>query len=66
MRGMVLLWVGLLLSGCMATMAPMSDANFTARDKKLLANPPYERASIPPVYQLRSSNFTGRKRQALS
>ena len=51
-RGIVLLWVGLLLSGCMqATLDPVSDANFTARDRKLLANPPYEKAAIPLTYQ---------------
>src|SRR5262245_44208724 len=42
----------LLLGGCMqATQTPVSDANFTARDKQLLANPPYEKAWIPPAYQ---------------
>jgi lipoprotein-anchoring transpeptidase ErfK/SrfK len=58
-RGIVLLWVGLLLSGCMqaTTMAPVFDANFTARDKKLLANPPYERASIPSTYQRQIVQF---------
>jgi len=51
-RGIVLLLSGLLLGGCMqATLDPVSDANFTARDKKLLANPPYERATIPLAYQ---------------
>src|SRR3954454_14314482 len=51
-RGIVFLLSGLLLGGCMqATLDPVSDANFTARDKKLLTNPPYERASIPPAYQ---------------
>jgi lipoprotein-anchoring transpeptidase ErfK/SrfK len=29
----------------------MSDANFTARDKQQLANPPYRQASIPEAYQ---------------
>ena len=51
-RGIVFLLSGLLLGGCMqATLDPVSDANFTARDKKLLANPPYERATIPLAYQ---------------
>jgi lipoprotein-anchoring transpeptidase ErfK/SrfK len=44
--------IALLLGGCMqATQTPVSDANFTARDKQLLANPPYEKAWIPPAYQ---------------
>jgi hypothetical protein len=51
-RGIVLLLSGLLLGGCMqATLDPVSDANFTARDRKLLANPPYEKATIPLTYQ---------------
>jgi lipoprotein-anchoring transpeptidase ErfK/SrfK len=53
MRGLVFLVAGLLLAGCMqsGTLAPVSDANFTARDRQQLANPPYERAWIPPAYQ---------------
>ena len=45
--------IGLLLAGCMqtGTLAPPSDANFTARDRRELANPPYRRASISPTYQ---------------
>jgi lipoprotein-anchoring transpeptidase ErfK/SrfK len=34
-----------------ATLEQSSDANFTARDKKLLANAPYAKASIPMAYQ---------------
>ena len=42
----------LLLGGCMpATLSPVSDANFTARDKQQLTNPPYQQAWIPPAYQ---------------
>src|SRR5436305_1808824 len=44
--------LALLLGGCMHTsLPPVSDANFTARDKQQLANPPYQQASIPPTYQ---------------
>jgi lipoprotein-anchoring transpeptidase ErfK/SrfK len=47
-----LLLVGLLLGGCMqATLEPATNANFTARDKKLLANAPYAQATIPQPYQ---------------
>ena len=53
--GLVLLGVGLLglvLGGCMqATLAPTSDANFTPRDRQLLAHPPYARADIPESYR---------------
>jgi lipoprotein-anchoring transpeptidase ErfK/SrfK len=34
-----------------ATLEQASDTNFTARDKKLLANAPYAKASIPLAYQ---------------
>src|SRR6267142_169926 len=51
-RGIVFLLSGLLLGGCMqATLDPVSDASFNARDRKLLANPPYEKATIPLTYQ---------------
>jgi lipoprotein-anchoring transpeptidase ErfK/SrfK len=46
------LLTALLLGGCMqATSHPVWDANFTARDKQQLTNPPYQRAWIPPAYQ---------------
>ena len=53
MRGMIFLLAGLLLGGCMqsGTLAPLGDANFTARDKQQLANAPYRRAWISPAYQ---------------
>ena len=53
-RGLVvaLVGVGVLLGGCMqSTIEPASVANFTVRDKKLLAAAPYEKASIPEPYQ---------------
>jgi lipoprotein-anchoring transpeptidase ErfK/SrfK len=50
-RGIALL-IGLLLGGCMqATVDPVNDANFTARDRRLLANAPYTRVTPPPAYQ---------------
>ena len=53
--GIALLLMGLLafgLGGCMqATLAPSSDANFTPRDRQLLAHPPYARADIPESYR---------------
>jgi lipoprotein-anchoring transpeptidase ErfK/SrfK len=53
MRSIVFPLTGLLLAGCMQSgaLAPSSEANFTARDKQQLANPPYQRASISPTYQ---------------
>ena len=51
-RGIAILLTGLLLGGCMqATLEQSSDANFSPRDKKLLANAPYAKASIPMAYQ---------------
>jgi lipoprotein-anchoring transpeptidase ErfK/SrfK len=44
--------MGLVLGGCMqGTIETSSDVNLTARDRKLLANAPYSRASIPAAYQ---------------
>jgi lipoprotein-anchoring transpeptidase ErfK/SrfK len=51
-RGLAALLLGLLLGGCVqGTLEQASDANFTARDRKLLANAPYARAYISPAYQ---------------
>jgi lipoprotein-anchoring transpeptidase ErfK/SrfK len=49
---LLVLGMGALLSGCMMnqTVEPASEANFTPRDKKLLANPPYAQAQIPEPY----------------
>ena len=53
----------LLLGGCMqATLAPSSQANFTSRDRQLLANPPYARASIPDNFQRHIVDYQGRER----
>jgi lipoprotein-anchoring transpeptidase ErfK/SrfK len=51
---------GLLLAGCMqtgGTLAPVSDANFTARDRRELANPPYQRVAIATTYQRQIVQF---------
>src|SRR3954464_12346760 len=44
---------GLLLAGCMQSgaLSPVSDANYTTRDRRELANPPYQSASISQTYQ---------------
>src|SRR5258708_29676200 len=60
----LLLGAGLTLGGCMqATLEPASEASFTPRDKKLLANTPYEKAAIPIAFQ-RSIVDYHRKEQA--
>jgi lipoprotein-anchoring transpeptidase ErfK/SrfK len=54
---LVLLLVGLLglvLGGCTDSTrfsSPSSDANFTPRDRELLANPPYAKADIPEQFR---------------
>lgn len=46
------LLLGLILGGCMqATLEPANQANFTPRDRQLLANAPYARVAIPQPYQ---------------
>jgi lipoprotein-anchoring transpeptidase ErfK/SrfK len=58
MRGWVVLVAGLMLGGCIQqTLEPASDANFTARDKKLLASAPYEQAVIPVPYRRHIVDF---------
>jgi lipoprotein-anchoring transpeptidase ErfK/SrfK len=51
--GLALLLTGLLaLGGCtQATLAPLSDSNFSPRDRQLLAHPPYAQATIPESYR---------------
>jgi lipoprotein-anchoring transpeptidase ErfK/SrfK len=58
---LAVLGLGILLSGCMQTIEPASDANLTPRDRKLLANPPYARARIPEQYQRHIVEYPGRE-----
>jgi lipoprotein-anchoring transpeptidase ErfK/SrfK len=52
LRGFTLLLAGVLLAGCVHTqLEPAPEAGMTARDKKLLANAPYAKVSIPQAYQ---------------
>ncbi len=50
--GLALLLIGqLALAGCMqATLAPVSNASMTPRDRQLLANPPYAQARVPEQF----------------
>jgi lipoprotein-anchoring transpeptidase ErfK/SrfK len=51
-RLVAILLVGLGLGGCMqSTIEPASEANLNARDKQLLANAPYAKATIPEPYR---------------
>ena len=53
--GLALLLMGLLglvLGGCtQSTLAPLSDAGLSTRDRQLLAHPPYAQATIPESYR---------------
>jgi lipoprotein-anchoring transpeptidase ErfK/SrfK len=64
--GMALLLVGVVgsvLGGCMqSTLAPTSNANFSSRDRQLLARAPYAQASIPETYRRHIVDYT-RKEQ---
>jgi lipoprotein-anchoring transpeptidase ErfK/SrfK len=54
--------VGFALGGCMqATLAPSSDASLTAKDRQLLANAPYARASIPEGFRRHMVDYPGRE-----
>ena len=54
----VLVGAGMLLGGCMqATLSPVTDAHFTARDKKLLAAAPYAKVTVPRTYQRHIVSF---------
>src|SRR5947209_6381340 len=44
-----------------ATLAPSSDANFTPRDRQLLAHPPYARADIPESYRRHVVDYSRRE-----
>jgi lipoprotein-anchoring transpeptidase ErfK/SrfK len=52
MRLTALLLVGLGLAGCMQSRyEPASEANFSAKDRELLASVPYAKATIPEPYR---------------
>ena len=58
-RGLAVLFIGLMLGGCMQSApsaqstpaAAMAETDLKPRDKKLLANTPYAQSSIPEVYR---------------
>ena len=50
--GALVLGLGVVLGGCMQqTIEPASEANWTSRDKKLMAHVPYQKVEIVPEYQ---------------
>ena len=61
-RVLALLGAALLLTGCVtAQLEPASEASMTTRDKKLLANAPYAKATIPQAYQRAIVSFHRRE-----
>jgi lipoprotein-anchoring transpeptidase ErfK/SrfK len=51
-QGIAFIMASVLLGGCMrASTSLPDDPNFTALDRRLLANAPYRPVSIPPAYQ---------------
>jgi lipoprotein-anchoring transpeptidase ErfK/SrfK len=53
---------GFLLGGCMqATLAPSSNANFTPRDRQLLAHTPYAQASVPDNFRRHIVDYSRRE-----
>ena len=52
MRALTFVIVGLTLGGCMeGTLAPTTEANWTARDRQLMSRLPYAQATIPEEYR---------------
>jgi lipoprotein-anchoring transpeptidase ErfK/SrfK len=54
--------LGFVLSGCVqTTLAPSSNANFTPRDRQLLAHTPYAQATIPETYRRHIVDYSRRE-----
>jgi lipoprotein-anchoring transpeptidase ErfK/SrfK len=58
---LAVLGLGFLVSGCMQTLEPASDANLTPRDRKLLSSAPYAQARIPEQYQRHIVEYSRRE-----
>ena len=50
MRAIVFVIISLMLGGCMQeTLAPVTQAGWSVRDKQLMSNLPYAQATIPCI-----------------
>lgn len=59
MRTFTFVIMALMLGGCMdGTLAPTTQAGWSARDKQLMSNLPYAQASIPEEFQRHIVNYT--------
>jgi lipoprotein-anchoring transpeptidase ErfK/SrfK len=50
-RGIAFILSGLVLGGCMQATVDLNDPNLTPRDRRLLANAPYQQVALPGPYQ---------------
>jgi hypothetical protein len=56
-RAIAVAIIALMLSGCMqATLAPTTEAGWSARDRQLMSNLPYAQATIPEEYRRHKGN----------
>ncbi len=59
MRVIALAIITLMLGGCMQeTLAPTTQAGWSARDRQLMSNLPYAQASIPIEFQRHIVNYS--------
>jgi lipoprotein-anchoring transpeptidase ErfK/SrfK len=59
MRTFTFVIIALMLGGCIeGTLAPTTQAGWSARDKQLMSNLPYAQASIPEEFQRHIVNYT--------
>ncbi len=59
MRTFTFVIIALMLGGCMeGTLAPTTQAGWSARDKQLMSNLPYAQASIPEEFQRHIVTYT--------
>ena len=59
MRAIIFVIIALMLGGCMQeTLAPTTQAGWSAHDKQLMSNLPYAQASIPIEFQRHIVNYS--------
>src|SRR5262249_30578268 len=60
-KALAVLLLGVLVSGCMQSVEPASDANLTPRDRKLLSSAPYAQVRIPEQSLRHIVDYSGRE-----
>ena len=59
MRAIAAVIIALMLSGCMQeTLAPVSQAGWSPRDRQLMSNLPYAQATIPEEFRRHIVSYT--------